>query len=377
VRMKELHPDTFIFVVATNNPHKVIEITDNWEVWCEEQNLKFSFSSDKDELQAQRLKNFLLNEQTFVRYESNNTYCNKSHFNNTFTAKNLNSTNLSNKINNSHATPPSFPHPYISSNNSITQLLLKTLLLNLKLNYIKSYQLNFQNSFLTVHFTNLPIEVEEGDNISVNAVNKSIHATSKILQKLLSTSVKAKSTPSSFNKSSNTLNSPHILLSIIGEDTGLYLQAFQSFPGPKAKRIGDTDEERWRIVIEKCKSSNNFSAFFLTIAAATLISINAGWGIHLKSHPFIAQISPTILTTGRLMGEILTAPKGAGGFGYDPIFSPHRNEFKYIPEQLVNTHFSQNSKPSLAEIPHLKKFISHRSKAMRKIFDRIFLLKSE
>ena len=55
---------------------------------------------------------------------------------------------------------------------------------------------------------------------------------------------------------------------------------------------------------------------------------------------------------GTVEGEILRAPRGRGGFGYDPLF------------------FHPESGQTLAEIPAVKKFVvSHRGQALREMLD--------
>jgi XTP/dITP diphosphohydrolase len=63
-----------------------------------------------------------------------------------------------------------------------------------------------------------------------------------------------------------------------------------------------------------------------------------------------AYISPDeiFFFEGRLSGQIATEIKGSGGFGYDPIFIPERNE--------------EDGK-SLAELVEWKNFFSHRARA--------------
>jgi XTP/dITP diphosphohydrolase len=64
--------------------------------------------------------------------------------------------------------------------------------------------------------------------------------------------------------------------------------------------------------------------------------------------------SPHVLSwTGRLLGRV-TSPKGAHGFGYDPIFVPHGRRL------------------TLAQMrPEAKEAISHRSKALRGLIGSI------
>ena len=65
------------------------------------------------------------------------------------------------------------------------------------------------------------------------------------------------------------------------------------------------------------------------------------------------DLDPTpIICSGSWEGRILTAPRGAGGFGYDPIF-------------FVPTHHCSSGELDAAE----KNRISHRGQALRKLLD--------
>jgi len=69
---------------------------------------------------------------------------------------------------------------------------------------------------------------------------------------------------------------------------------------------------------------------------------------------FIDGDDPVITERGELEGVIVDAPRGEGGFGYDPIFAPI------------------NSASTLAEISAAEKDeISHRGRALRKIAPKV------
>ena len=85
---------------------------------------------------------------------------------------------------------------------------------------------------------------------------------------------------------------------VIVDDAGLFIRAFDGFPGPYSSYVEDTVgvERLWRLVSEE----ENRRAHFRTILAYT-------------------DGDRTETFEGRVSGTIV-APRGEGGFGYDPIF---------------------------------------------------------
>lgn len=87
---------------------------------------------------------------------------------------------------------------------------------------------------------------------------------------------------------------------LIVDDTGLFIEALNGFPGPFAAYVQDTLGNEG--VLRALESIENRRAYFMTA---------------------IAYADETGIYTfeGKVDGEITTAPRGANGFGYDPIFS--------------------------------------------------------
>ncbi|HHU21255.1 MAG TPA: RdgB/HAM1 family non-canonical purine NTP pyrophosphatase [Acholeplasma sp.] len=110
------------------------------------------------------------------------------------------------------------------------------------------------------------------------------------------------------------------------DDSGLCCLGLDLFPGINSKRIKNNDEENikeiWRLLASKDKA-----AYF---EACVCLIID----------------DETYFFKGILEGEIILEKRGAGGFGYDPIF--------YL-EEYGKT---------LAELGEEKNKISHRSKAL-------------
>ncbi|MGF1478855.1 MAG: RdgB/HAM1 family non-canonical purine NTP pyrophosphatase [Cyanophyceae cyanobacterium] len=115
----------------------------------------------------------------------------------------------------------------------------------------------------------------------------------------------------------------------IADDSGLAIDALGGAPGIYSARYGSTDAERIERVVRELKGTENRQAQF--VCAVTVC----------RSDGTVAAEA-----TGRCRGEILHEPRGAGGFGYDPIF--------YVPEYQQT--FAQMK-------PEIKCQTSHRGQA--------------
>lgn len=119
----------------------------------------------------------------------------------------------------------------------------------------------------------------------------------------------------------------------ISDDSGLCVEALGGAPGVYTARYGGsglTDEERYRLLLKNMERVEDRRAKFVSAIACVMPN------------------GDVIRGYGECHGEILYAPKGDGGFGYDPIFG--------LPE---------NGGLSMSEISaEEKNVISHRGKAM-------------
>lgn len=92
----------------------------------------------------------------------------------------------------------------------------------------------------------------------------------------------------------------------IADDSGLCVDALGGAPGVYSARFTgnheDSDETRNRFLLEKLKDAEQRSARFVSCICCTLPN-----GDILRSR-------------GECEGEILRAPRGENGFGYDPVF---------------------------------------------------------
>ncbi|MGB8701672.1 MAG: RdgB/HAM1 family non-canonical purine NTP pyrophosphatase [Thermosynechococcaceae cyanobacterium] len=116
----------------------------------------------------------------------------------------------------------------------------------------------------------------------------------------------------------------------IADDSGLEVAALQGAPGVYSARYGNDDAHRIARLLRELGDNPNRTAQFVCAIA-------------------LAQPDGQIAyqTEGICPGEILYAPQGAGGFGYDPVF--------YVPEMGLT--FAEMSKDQ-------KRQVSHRGRAI-------------
>ena len=123
----------------------------------------------------------------------------------------------------------------------------------------------------------------------------------------------------------------------IADDSGLQVAALDNAPGVYSARYGKTDQERISRLLQELGEQPNRQAQFVCVVAIA----RPDGAIALQAE-------------GICRGEILSAPRGNGGFGYDPIF--------YVPEQRMT--FAQMP-------PELKRQISHRGRAFQTLLPRL------
>jgi XTP/dITP diphosphohydrolase len=118
----------------------------------------------------------------------------------------------------------------------------------------------------------------------------------------------------------------------LGDDSGLIVDALGGAPGVFSARYAPTDEARIQRVLRELEGSGDRSARF---ACALAVATPEGDSAVLIEYA---------------EGALIEAPRGAGGFGYDPIFLP------------------DGSERTFAELsPAEKHALSHRGKALRRL----------
>lgn len=121
----------------------------------------------------------------------------------------------------------------------------------------------------------LPPVAEDGDTFEANAIKKALHY------------------------------SRHAPGPLFADDSGLEVDALGGAPGVHSARFagpGSTDDANNRLLLEKLGAAENRAARFVCVIALAEQGVLAG------------------TFRGVVEGRILEAPRGDGGFGYDPLF---------------------------------------------------------
>lgn len=126
---------------------------------------------------------------------------------------------------------------------------------------------------------------------------------------------------------------------VLADDSGLEVAALQGAPGVYSARYagsGATDAQNNDLLLKNLADMTQRDAHFVCVLS-------------------LAREGKILLTcTGTVHGTILSATRGSGGFGYDPLFF-------YQPLQRT---FGQLS-------PEEKLSVSHRGRALRQLFERL------
>ena len=123
-------------------------------------------------------------------------------------------------------------------------------------------------------------------------------------------------------------------LAAVADDSGLCVDALNGEPGIYSARYGaeyaSSDRERYEYLLKKLENVKDRSARFVCCICCTFPD------------------GRIIRARGECEGEILSAPRGSNGFGYDPVFHPLCSD------------------KGMAELtPEEKNAISHRGNALR------------
>lgn len=123
----------------------------------------------------------------------------------------------------------------------------------------------------------------------------------------------------------------------IADDSGLEVDVLDGSPGVFSARYGKTDAERIeRLLFELGNDLNREAQFVCAVVVAR------------------PDGSVALQAEGTCRGQILHAPRGDYGFGYDPIF--------YVPEKRL----------TFAEMPpEMKRTLSHRGRAFQALLPQL------
>lgn len=129
---------------------------------------------------------------------------------------------------------------------------------------------------------------------------------------------------------------PRASLWTLADDSGLCVDALQGGPGVRSARFAETDEGRRRKLLDHLGAvppGRRTAHFFCAVALAS----PDGQRLYRAE--------------GRVDGRIAEAPRGANGFGYDPLFLPDETPGR-----------------TLAELESAEKNrLSHRGRALRRL----------
>ena len=130
-------------------------------------------------------------------------------------------------------------------------------------------------------------------------------------------------------------------LPALADDSGLCVDALQGAPGVLSARYAGepkSDSRNNSQLLQALSTTTHRRAYYY----AVLVLVRS------------ADDPQPIITDGHCAGEILTAPRGEGGFGYDPLF--------WIPALAR----------SVAELSSAEKMaISHRGQALRRLLKKL------
>lgn len=137
----------------------------------------------------------------------------------------------------------------------------------------------------------------------------------------------------------------HSGLVSLADDSGIEVAALDWGPGVySARYVPGTDRDRLLALLEATREATDRRARFRCVIAL------AGVAENLDLPPGIRRVEDCVISEGVVEGELLRAPRGDGGFGYDPIFA--------LPDGRTT-----------AELPAAEKHVvSHRGRAARALY---------
>ena len=123
----------------------------------------------------------------------------------------------------------------------------------------------------------------------------------------------------------------------IADDSGICIEALNWKPGIYSSRYAENDQKRIQRVLNELEGVQNRSAFFI----ANICVCSPDGQLILESE-------------AKCFGNIISIPRGDGGFGYDPIFEESSNKLTFA--EMNND---------------IKDSCSHRGKAIKKLIPNL------
>ena len=119
------------------------------------------------------------------------------------------------------------------------------------------------------------------------------------------------------------------------DDSGFCVEALKNNPGVKSKRFLEkfsNSKKAFEYIISNVVKKRNNKAFFVTAISLTL----------KKNHH--------IIFLGKINGTVSLKPKGANGFGYDPIFIPENNVRTFAEMKLDEKNIISHRKIAITKL---------------------------
>lgn len=129
-------------------------------------------------------------------------------------------------------------------------------------------------------------------------------------------------------------------LPTVADDSGLVVEALNGMPGVLSARWAGAhdDDANLRLVLAQLADVPNDRLGAAFVCAVAYVHADGG----------------ELITEGRMPGRLVREPRGAGGFGYDPIF-------------VADGHTRTSAELSIEE----KDAVSHRGQALRALASRL------
>lgn len=131
-------------------------------------------------------------------------------------------------------------------------------------------------------------------------------------------------------------------LPALADDSGIEVEALDGAPGVRSARYAG----------ERSDDAANNRLLLVTLAARGAVAPAQRRAAFVSAVALVLPDGREHVTHGRMSGHLLDAPRGAHGFGYDPLF-------------VADDTSDGRTNGELA--PHEKDAISHRGRAMRQL----------
>jgi len=123
----------------------------------------------------------------------------------------------------------------------------------------------------------------------------------------------------------------------VADDSGLEVEALGGAPGIYSARYAATDEARINRLLAEMRGKQKRKARFVCVVAAC------------------TPRGECLAAEGQVAGRIVEAPRGSGGFGYDPVFQPEGEERTFAEMSAEEKHRLSHRGRAFAQLPELLK----------------------